>query len=184
MKRMKNISQSTTGRLFIQLLAAGMESRFRYRFFGPTNILTGASVLPGQVVLEVGCGTGYFTLPAARLIGTEGCLVAMDILSESVELVSDRARIADLSNVRIVRGDALETGLHAESFDKILLFGVIPAPMLPLPRFLPEMWRILKPGGSLAVWPPVPGWLPRAVTQTGLFAFTQQRNGVNNFRRK
>jgi ubiquinone/menaquinone biosynthesis C-methylase UbiE len=36
---------------------------------------------PGQTVLEVGCGTEFFTIPAAKLIGDEGCLVAMDALS-------------------------------------------------------------------------------------------------------
>ena len=48
------------------------------------KILRGADILPGQIVLEVGCGTGYFTLPAARLVGKQGCLVAMDVLSDSV----------------------------------------------------------------------------------------------------
>ena len=73
----KTIAKSTIGRLFIKVLAAGMESRFRYRFFSPLNILKGAGLLPGQTVLEVGCGTGYFTLPAAMMIGEEGSLVAM-----------------------------------------------------------------------------------------------------------
>ncbi len=117
----ETIAKSTIGKLYIKVLAAGMESRFRYRFFGPMKILRGADILPGQIVLEVGCGTGYFTLPAA--------------------------------------------------------------PMLPLSRLLPEMHRVLKAVGSLAVWPPIPGWLPQAIIQSGLFAFTSKRNGVHNFRR-
>ena len=178
-----SISESVAGKLFIKALAAGMESRFRYRFFGPMNILEGARLLPGQVVLEVGCGTGYFTLPAARLIGDQGCLVAMDLLSQSVELVDKKVKIANLKNVRVVKGDALETGLDAEYFDTVLLFGVIPAPMLPLPRLLPEMQRLLKKAGRLAVWPSIPGWLPRSILQSGLFTFVNKKNGVNNFRR-
>jgi ubiquinone/menaquinone biosynthesis C-methylase UbiE len=179
----ETISQSTIGKFYIKVVAAGMESRFRYRFFGPMRILHGADMLPGQTVLEVGCGTGYFTLPAAGLIGEQGCLVAMDVLSESVELVSRKVQIADLKNVRVVKGDALDTRLEAESFDTVLLFGVIPAPMLPLSRLLPEMHRLLKAEGSLALWPPIPGWLPHAILQSGLFTFTGKRNGVHNFRR-
>ncbi len=99
----ETITKSTMGKLFIKVLAAGMESRFRYRFFGPQNILSGADILPGQMVLEVGCGTGYFTLPAARLIGEQGCLVAMDVLSDSVELVSRKVQIANLKNVRVIK---------------------------------------------------------------------------------
>ena len=177
------IAKSTTGKWFIKVLAAGMESRFRYRFFGPVNILKGADIQPGQIVLEVGCGTGYFTLPAARLIGNQGYLVAMDLLPESVELVSRKVQLAALNNVRLIQGNALVTGLDAESFDAALLFGVIPAPMLPLAQLLPETHRLLKAGGSLAVWPPLPGWFPKSIIQSGLFAFTSKRNGVHNFRR-
>jgi ubiquinone/menaquinone biosynthesis C-methylase UbiE len=179
----ETIAKSTIGKLYIKVLAAGMESRFRYRFFGPLNILNGADILPGQIVLEVGCGTGYFTLPAARLIGEQGCLVAMDVLSDSVELVSKKVQMADLKNVRVIKRDVLDTGLDAESFHVVLLFGVIPAPMLPLSRLLPEMHRLLKANGSLAVWPPIPGWLPQSILQSGLFTFTSKRNGVHNFRR-
>jgi ubiquinone/menaquinone biosynthesis C-methylase UbiE len=179
----ETIAKSTLGKFYIKVLAAGMESRFRYRFFGPMNILNGADILPGQIVLEAGCGTGYFTLPAARLIGEQGCLVAMDVLADSVELVSRKVQVADLKNVRVVKGDALDTGLDAESFHAVLLFGVIPAPMLPLRRLLPEMHRLLKADGNLAVWPPIPGWLPQSILQSGLFTFTNKRNGVHNFRR-
>jgi ubiquinone/menaquinone biosynthesis C-methylase UbiE len=179
----ETIAKSNLGKFYIKLLAAGMESRFRYRFFGPVNILKGADMQPGQIVLEVGCGTGYFTLLAARLIGEQGCLVAMDVLSDSVELVSRKVQIAHLKNVRVIKGDALDAGLDGESFDTVLLFGVIPAPMLPLARLLPEMHRVLKAGGSLAIWPPIPGWLPKSIVQTGLFAFSNKRNGVHNFRR-
>jgi ubiquinone/menaquinone biosynthesis C-methylase UbiE len=80
----ETIAKSAIGKLYIKALAAGMESRFRYRFLGPMKILEGANILPGLTVLEVGCGTGYFTLPTARLIGEQGCVVALDVLSDSV----------------------------------------------------------------------------------------------------
>ena len=179
----KAIAESTIGRFFIKVLAAGMESQFRYRFFNPTNILAGVDTLPGQTVLEVGCGTGYFTIPAARMIGEGGSLVAMDVLPESVELTSGKVQSASLNNVRVVQGDALDTGLDPESFHTILLFGVIPAPMLPLSRLLPEMHRVLKIGGTLAVWPPISGWLPQSILRSGLFTYGSKRNGVHNFKR-
>jgi len=120
------------GQVFIRIMAAIMESRFRYRFFGPTRILQGADIHPGQTVLEVGCGTGFFTLPAARLLGDQGSLVAMDMLTMSVEAVTKKVQTANLKNVRVVKGDALNTQLATESLDAVLLFGVIPAPMLPM----------------------------------------------------
>jgi len=78
----------------------------------------------------------------------------MDILAASVETVSRKVQDANLKNVRVVKGDALDTKLDSESMDTVLLFGVLPAPMLPLDRLLPEMHRLLKPGGMMAVWPP------------------------------
>jgi len=174
-------ANTKAGRLFIRIMASVMESRFRYRFFGPMPILRGADIHPDQTVLEVGCGTGYFTLKAAQLIGDQGCLVAMDVLPASVEAVSRKVQTANLKNVRVVQGDAMNTRLEAESMDAVLVFGVIPAPMLPLDRLLPEMHRILKPGGTMAVWPP--SWVHQSILQSGLFTDAGKRNGVFNFKR-
>jgi ubiquinone/menaquinone biosynthesis C-methylase UbiE len=174
---------SKFGRLFIRILATGMESRFRYRFFPPQNILNGADIVPGQIVLELGCGTGYFTIPAAQLLGEQGSLTSMDVLQESVQLVSRKVQEANLKNVRVVQGNAMDTGLDAGSFHTVLLFGVIPAPMVPLNRLLPEIHRVLKAEGHLAVWPHIPGWLPQAILRSGLFTLTGKQNGVTNFRR-
>jgi len=179
----ESFARSTIGKLFVRLMAKVMESRFRYRFFNPINILQGVDNLHEQTVLEIGCGTGFFTIPAAQLIGDQGFLLAMDILSDSVELVSKKVQAAKLQNVRVVKGDALNTNLDTESFHTVILFGVIPAPMLPLTLLLNEMHRVLKPEGILAVWPPVPGWLPQSILKSGLFTFASKRNGVYNFKR-
>ncbi len=76
----------------------------------------------------------------------------MDVSSDFIEQVSKKVKSADLKNVRIVKQDALDTGLDTASIDKVLLFGVIPFPLLPLDRLLPEMHRVLRPEGTLAVW--------------------------------
>lgn len=179
----KTFAETRFGSRVVRVLGAVMESRLRYRFFPPAKILQGVDGLCGRVVLEVGCGTGYFTIPAARLIGDDGRLVAMDVLPDAVALVSEKVRAAGLGNTRVVVGDALDTHLDDGSFDTVLLFGVIPAPMLPMDRLLAEMRRVLKPEGILAVWPPVPGWLPGAVARSDPFVFTHSRNGVSSFRR-
>ena len=179
----ESFARSTIGKLFVRLMAKVMESRFRYRFFNPINILQGVDNLHEQTVLEIGCGTGFFTIPAAQLIGDQGFLLAMDILSDSVELVSKKVQTAKLQNVRVVKGNALNTNLDTESFHTVILFGVIPAPMLPLTLLLNEMHRVLKPEGILAVWPPVPGWLPKSILKSELFTFASKRNSVYNFKR-
>ena len=161
-----------------------MGSRARRWLMNPVKTLQGADIQPGQTVLEVGCGTGFFTIPAAELIGDQGCLVAMDALSDYTKRVSKKVQAAGLLNVRVVKRDALDTGLDAASIDKVLLFGVIPFPSLPLNRLLPEMHRILKTKGTLAVWLfPVSGLVPKWILQSGLFTYVSKRNGVYNYRR-
>jgi demethylmenaquinone methyltransferase/2-methoxy-6-polyprenyl-1,4-benzoquinol methylase len=161
-----------------------MESRLRQWLMNPLKTLRGAGIQSGQTVLEVGCGTGFFTIPAAQLIGDQGCLVAMDVLSKYTERVLRKVQAADLKNVRVVKRDALDTGLDAASIDTVLLFGVIPFPSLPLNRLLPEMHRVIKHEGRLAVWLfPVSGWVPRSILQSGLFTYVSKQNGVYNYRR-
>ena len=175
------LANSKIGKFVVKVAGAMMESRIRYRFSGPMKILQGANIQPGQTVLEVGCGTGFHTISAAQLIGDKGRLVAMDVLTDYIEWVSKKVQAAELKNVQVVKRDAMDTGLDAESIDTVLLFSVIPSPTLPLNRFLHEMHRVLKPEGTLAVttFP----WVLRSIRRSGLFAFISKRNGVSNFRR-
>jgi ubiquinone/menaquinone biosynthesis C-methylase UbiE len=179
----ETLVSSPIGKMFARILATAMEGRFRYRFFGPAKILEGVDGLQGQAVLEVGCGTGFFTIPAARFIGEQGALVSIDIVAESVEMVSKRVQAACLQNVRVLKADALKTNLDTASFNTVPLFGVVPAPMVPLNPLLAEMHRVLRPNGNLAVWPHVPGWLPQSILRSGLFTLSSKRNGVCNFKR-
>ncbi len=174
-------SQSKVGQFIVRLMANLMESRFRYRFFKPEPIVSGADIQPGQTILELGCGTGFFTPTIAKRIDKQGTLIALDILPQSVEVVTKKVQSANLETVRVVQGDALNTKLDDQSVDAVLLFGMIPAPMLPLDRLLPEVKRILKPSGVLSVWPA--SWMRHPITKSGLFIFLNKRNGVLNFKR-
>jgi ubiquinone/menaquinone biosynthesis C-methylase UbiE len=180
----ETLVKTPPGRLFAKVLAAGMESRFRYKFFSPSKILSYTDIKPGQTALEIGCGTGFFTIPAAQIIGAKGKLTSIDILQESVDIVTKKVQSANLENVTVKKADASDTKLGSGEFDTILLFGVIPAPMLPLKKLMPEMYRLLKPAGTLAVWPHVPGWLPHSILDTGMFTLENRHTRVYNFRKR
>lgn len=175
------LGKTKIGQFIIRILAVIMESRLRYKFFGPVKLLQAAGIRPGMKVLEVGCGTGFFTLPAAQMLGEQGFLFSMDMLPISVETVTMKVQKANLNNVQVFKGDALETGLENNSLDEIILFGVIPAPMLPMQKLATEMHRILKPGGVMSVWPSI--WVHRSFIKSGLFKYFNKKNGVINYQR-
>ena len=180
----ENLGNSRILNFLLKPAGAIMGSRLRQWLMNPLKTLHGAEIQPGQTLLEVGCGTGFFTIPAAKIIGDEGCLVAMDALSGYVKEVSKKVKAADLKNVRVVKRDALNTGLDDASIDTVLLFGVLPWPALPLNQLLPEMHRVLKPEGRLAVWLfPVSGWVPKSIIRSGLFTYLSKINGVYNYTR-
>ena len=183
MKTEKSFSDSRLAHLLVQLIALVMESQLRHRFFNPVNCLKAGGIQIGQAVLEVGCGTGFFTIPAARLVGGEGCVYAVDPHPLAIEQVAKKVQDAGLTNVRLIKSDATRCGLASGLINLVVLYGVIPSPTLPLDRLLPEMHRLLKSKGRLAVWTALPWWSPAFLTKNGLFAYIGKEKGVHTFRR-
>ena len=183
MKKIGSLMDSRTAHLLFQLMARVMDSPLRYRFFNPVTSLEGAGIRPGQEVLEIGCGTGFFTIPAAELVGDEGRVYALDPHPLAIEQVKRKTQDAGLANVNLIRGDATEPGLASGCIDLVLLFGVIPSPVIPLDRLLPEIHRLLRSEGTLAVWTAFPWWSPAPLTRSGLFLHIGEVSGVHSYRR-
>jgi len=163
-----------------------MGSRVRKWLMNPAKTIGIAEVQPGQTILEVGCGTGFFTIPLASIVGDHGRIIAMDASSGFLKELGRKVHDSALKNVLIVQKDALNTGLENESIDKVLLFGVIPFPLLPLDKLLPEMHRVLMPGGTMSVWlfpPLVHNWVPKRIEQSNLFTRSGTRSNVYNYLR-
>ena len=119
-------------------------------FRDPYKALEAAGLEPGQCVLEVGCGPGFFTVPAARIVGDEGSVHALDINPLALERVRQKVEKEGVTNVCTVLADAGQTGLSGESFDLVIVFGlghVIGGE----DRMMAEVYRLLRPGGTLSV---------------------------------
>ena len=177
------VTDSPAARFLFRVVALVMESRLRHRFFDPVRSLKGAGIHSGQEVLEVGCGTGFFTIPAGALVGDSGRIYAIDPQPLAIKGVAKKVRDAGLTNIRLIRTDATEAGLARSSIDLVLLFGVIPSPTLPLDRLLPETHRLLRSAGSLSVWTLFPWWSPASLARGGLFVYVGKKSGVHNFRK-
>lgn len=167
--------------LHFQIMALMHDNLLRRIVINPVKTLQAAGIQSDQRVLEVGCGPGFFTIPAARLVGDEGCVHAIDLHPLAIEIVEGKLQETNLTNVKATIADAAKTGLSDASMDLVLLFDVIHA--LPIKQVLPEMVRVLRPGGALAVMPR-PGWSPATLTEKGLLTFTGKEGRVFNFRKE
>ena len=183
MKNKRSFRDSLMAHFLFKLMALVMESPLRRKFLDPLKTLKRTRIRSGQKVLEVGCGTGFFTIPAAKLVGDEGRVLAIDPHPLAIKQVVKKIRNAGLTNVTLIKADATRVGLASGSIDLVLLFGVIPSPTLPLDLLLPEMHRLLKPEGPLAVWTACPSWLPMSLTNGGLFVYIGKESVVHNFAR-
>jgi demethylmenaquinone methyltransferase/2-methoxy-6-polyprenyl-1,4-benzoquinol methylase len=173
--------KSKIGRLVFRELLPGLESPLRYRFNNPEKLVKASRIRSGQTVLEIGCGSGFFTVPASVMVGDNGFLHAIDLHPISVETTSKKIEDLGITNVEVTQNDAEDTGLPDAYFDSILLFGVIPAPIISLDRLTTEMHRLLKPAGTLAVWTAIPFWSPKSIIKTNLFNSLGKNNGVHRF---
>jgi len=159
-------------------MAAIHDNPLRRFLDNPLKTLQAAGLKPGDQVLEVGCGPGFFTISAAQLVGNEGCVHAIDINPLAVEMTGKKVKEAGLENVQLKIADASETGLPDESIDTVLLFSVLPH--LPLDTALAEFARVLKHDGIIAVR----GIGAMSVTKGGFFTFIGKKRGVYLFRKE
>lgn len=135
--------------------AAGDYEQFWARQLAPaqTRLLELAELGPGEKVLDIACGTGLVTLPAATAVGPDGAVVGTDISDVMVLRLREAAAERGLPQVTAERMDAEDLRLPEGAFDVALCaLGLM---YVPDPRkALQEMRRVLRPGGRAvaAVW--------------------------------
>jgi ubiquinone/menaquinone biosynthesis C-methylase UbiE len=109
----------------------------------------------GAKVLDVGCGTGASALPAAQAVGNTGLVVGADLSSGLLERARAKARAAGLDNVEFRLADMTALGYPDASFDAVVsVFSIFFVP--DMEGLVRELWRMVRPGGALAVttWGP------------------------------
>lgn len=116
-------------------------------------LLERAALRPGEWVLDVACGTGLVTFPAAEAVGPEGAVVGTDLSDRMVAHVCAEAERRDLRHVTALRCDAEDLRCVDTLFDAVLCgLGMMyfPDPL----RAAREFHRVLRAGGraAAAVW--------------------------------
>jgi predicted methyltransferase len=116
----------------------------------PDEVIRTMGLEDGDVVADLGCGTGYFARRMARAVAPGGRVYAVDIQPEMLRFLRSRVDEEGLTNVEPVLGENDDPKLPAESLDWILLVDVYHELQQPK-AMLAKMREALKPDGKVAL---------------------------------
>lgn len=123
-------------------------------FLRPEEILKSNIIIrQGWIIADLGCGSGYFSIPLARAVGNQGKVYAIDVLSSALDSVRSRAQLEGIFNIETIRANAeIEKGvpLQDEICDMVMLSNIL-FQSSKKSEILKEGLRLLKPGGSAVV---------------------------------
>jgi ubiquinone/menaquinone biosynthesis C-methylase UbiE len=122
------------------------------------SVLRRIGVEKSKIVLDFGCGSGTYTIPAARIVCGEGHVYALDKDGKVLDELMHRARSAGLGNItRIDAPGKLKIELARESVDIVLLYDVFHSHYFPQAgdrrKLLKEIHKVLKRDGLLSIYP-------------------------------
>ena len=113
-----------------------------------SKLLKMLELKPGQVVADVGAGSGYHTFRMAERVGPSGKVFAVDIQKQMLDIIRGRMKRQKVTNVEPVQGTITDPKLPADSVDLILLVDVYHEFSHPF-EMAEGMVKALKPGGRL-----------------------------------
>jgi ubiquinone/menaquinone biosynthesis C-methylase UbiE len=113
-------------------------------------IIQEANIKAGNVVLDIGCGTGFLLLGAAKSLGKDGKVIGVDISEEMLKKAKENLSKAGVSNIEFKVGDAENIPLEDNSVDTVV--GNMVLHHCPNPESaIKEMARVLKSKGKLVL---------------------------------
>ena len=114
------------------------------------KVLGEIALRENDILADIGCGIGYFSIPAAQLIGPNGMVYALDVKSEMIEEVEKRAKESNLDNIRTVITNEYDLKLEDKSVSCAFICTVLHE-IEDRIKFLNETKRILRNTGKIAV---------------------------------
>ncbi|MDD2806854.1 MAG: methyltransferase domain-containing protein [Elusimicrobiales bacterium] len=129
---------------------AKLDSPERRAEMPPEETLVKAGIKPGDVFFDIGCGTGYFSLPAARMVGPKGLVYAVD--ASGVMLAEIRSKVASLGIFNIHTLQTPQAKLKMPETEATMAFISDTLHEVEDKRsFLAAVGAALKPGARLAI---------------------------------
>lgn len=137
-----------------------LDNEKRRHMMPPFKTLEMLGFTGGVDMADIGCGIGYFSIPAADIAGASSKIYALDVSVEMLDEVEKRALEAGLSNIRNIKVDEYDLKLGDQSVGFAILSNVLHE-IEDKKRYVCEIHRILQSGGKLAIieWEKVDGEL-------------------------
>ena len=159
----------------------GMSAIFalRDKLSNPMKKITKVKLKKGYYVLDYGCGSGSFSLSAAKVVGDSGKVYAADIQHLSAEKIHKKALKEGLNNIETITTDC-STGLKDNSIDVILCFDMFHM-LNNQQKVLKEFHRVLKPNAILSLDCHHMKEIESKIVGTGLFKLEEKIDKIYNF---
>ena len=122
----------------------------RLKLMPPEEILSMIHLRIGETFLDIGSGPGGFTIPAAKMVGETGKVIALDVSAEILEMLSERVKNSGMSNIDIVLSQENNLSVPDESGDVSFLCMVLHEVIDPA-FFLAKVFQATRKGGRIAV---------------------------------
>ena len=113
-----------------------------------STLVKNLNIKPGQVVCDMGCGNGFYTLKLAKLVGETGKILAVDIQPEMLTMLKKSARMAELSNIEPILGTFTDPKLPEGKVDVVFMVDVYHEFSNPV-EMLQNIRKSLKPDGRM-----------------------------------
>ena len=135
-----------------------LDNEKRRQVMPPVKTLEMLGFTGGVDMADIGCGIGYFSIPAAQMAGAASKIYALDITVEMLDEVEKRALEAGVSNIRNIMVEEYDLKLEEQSVGFAILSNVLHE-IEDKKRYVSEICRILQKGGKLAIieWEKIDG---------------------------
>lgn len=145
-------------------VGAFLHSRLRRRYRGVERTLAPIGLRPGLRILEVGSGTGAYTLPISAAVAPTGSVSSIELQTGMLHQQRRHLQLAGATNVWLAQADAQALPFHCDVFDRAVLIAVLPM-VKDKQRVLAEIRRVLRRDGLLIVSEEFlePEYVPRSV---------------------